>query len=305
MAYGLLSTDDASRKETILDVFQDATPRSTPLMTLFSTGKARGTVDEWVEDYQSRSTTSTGKIEGADITYDDLTQPARRSNLTQIESSNVKVSGTEREVSVVGNQDPFTYQKGKKLVGLKLQWEYTIINAGTKISGQSGVAAGMAGIISIVSSHATARNSGTSMSIQEINDMVKENFNDVGIENMFDTLVVPMGIKQKIGQLTTPLTRNVDATQKKLAYEVQLLATDGGDIKIIPHQDLYNSATTPGPNVLALRIPSWQVAWLREPFWKPLASQGDNEKGAWISEGTLRYLAERTNNFRTGYCLTG
>jgi hypothetical protein len=303
MAYGLLSVDDASRKETILDVFQDATPKSTPLMTLFSTGKARGTVDQWVEDYQARSTTSTGKIEGADITYDDLTQPARRSNLTQIVTKNVKVSGTEAAVDVVGGQDPMSYQKGKALVGLKLQWENTIVNAGVKISGQSGVAAGMAGIISIVSSHATARNSGTSMSIQEVNDMVAENFNDVGIENMFDVMVCPMGIKQKIGQLTTPLTRNVNAMDKKLAYEVQSLATDGGDIKIIPHQDLNNASGTTA--VLALNTASWQLAWLREPSYKPLASQGDNEKGAWISEGTLRFLAERTNNFRTGYNKAG
>lgn len=305
MAYGLQSYQDSSRKETILDVFQDATPKSTPLMTLFKTGTAKGTLDEWVEDYQARSTSTTGDVEGSDATYSDLTQPSRRNNITQIVTKSVLVSGTERAVSVVGGQDPYTYQKGKALVGLKLKWENTIINGAAKVSGSSGSARNMSGIISIVSSHATARNSGTSISVQEVNDIVKENFSDVGIENMFDVFVVPMGLKQKFGTLTTNITRNDDAFSKRLAYEVQVLATDGGDIKIIPHQDINNAAGTSA--LLALKTDSWQLAWLsgREPFYKEIATQGDNEKGEWISEGTLRYLAERTNAFRTGYAQAG
>lgn len=308
MAYGLQTYQDASRKETILDVFQDATPKSTPLMTLFKTGTARGTQDEWVEDYQARSTDATGTIEGADTTFNDLTPPSRRNNFTQILQKDVKVSGTEREVDVVGGQDPMTYQKSKQLTALKLQAEYTIINAAAKASGSSGVARNMSGIKSIISSHLTARNSGTSLSVQEINDVVKEQFdgtNGVGIENMFDLIVLPMGLKQKIGQFSTNITRVEEATTKRLTFPVQVLETDGGEHRIIPHQDVPSAAATPGPHILFLREGSWQIAYLRQPFFKPLASQGDNEKGVWITEFTLRYLAEKANAMRTGYNQTG
>lgn len=305
MAYGLMTYQDASRKETILDVFQDATPKSTPLMTLFSTGKAKGTLDEWVEDYQSRPTSVTVVVEGADTTFSDLTQPSRRNNITQIFSTDVKVSGTEREVDVVGGQDPFTYQKGKQLTAHKLQWEYAILNNSAQASGSSGVGRATSGIVGIVSSHLTNRDSGTSISVQEINDVVKEVFDDVGIENMFDLIVVPMGLKQKISTLSTNITRYEEATSRRLTFPVQVWESDGGEHRIIPHQDVYNSATTPGPNALFLREASWQVAYLRQPFFKPLASQGDNEKGVWLSEGDLRYMAERTNARRTGYNLTG
>lgn len=299
MAFGLQTYDDASRKETILDVFQDATPKSTPLMTLFSTGTAKGTLDEWVEDYQARSTDVSGDIEGADITFNDLTQPARRNNITQIVTKDVKVSGTERDVDVVGGQDPLSYQKGKQLTALKLKWENVILNSQTKASGDSGVARTMAGVMGIVSSHFTRRLSGTSLSVQEINDIVKDVFDDVGIENMFDLIVIPMGLKQKVSTLSTNITRYEEATSKKLTFPVQVWESDGGEHRIIPHQDVKNSAGT--VHLFALKESSWQMAWLRQPFFKPLASQGDNEKGAWISEGSLRFLAERTNVKRSGY----
>ena len=303
MAYGLLTFDDSSRKETILDVFQDATPKSTPLMTLIKTGSAKGVLDEWVEDYQSRPTSVTPDVEGADATYSDLTQPLRRNNITQVLTKPVKVSGTELAVDVVGGQNPMSYQKSKALTGLKLNWEYELINGGVKASGSSGVARQMSGMLGIISSHVTARNSGTSLSIQEINDVTGELFNDVGIENMYNLIVVPIALKQKLGTLTTNITRVEEATSKRLAYPVQVIESDGGEHRVIPHQDVNRSAGT--VHALFLREEAWQVAWLRQPTYKTLASQGDNEKGEWISEGTLRYLAERTNAFRTGYAVTG
>jgi len=303
MAYGLQTYQDASRKETILDVFQDATPKSTPLMTLISTGTAKGTLDEWVEDYQSRSTDATGDVEGADTTFSDLTQPSRRNNITQIVSKDVKVSGTERNVDVVGGQDPMSYQKGKQLTGLKLKWENVILNSTAQASGSSGVGRTTAGIRGIVSSHFIRRNSGTSLSVQEINDIVKDVFDDVGIENMFDLIVVPMGLKQKISTLSTNITRYEEATSRRLTFPVQIWESDGGEHRIIPHQDMLNSAGT--VHLLALRESSWQIGWLRQPFFKPLASQGDNEKGVWLSEAAVRFLAERTNVKRTGYNVNG
>lgn len=303
MAYGLQTYDDASRKETILDVFLDATPKSTPLMTLLPSGTAKGTLDEWVEDYQARSTDVTGDVEGADTTFSDLTQPSRRNNITQIVSQDVKISGTERSVDIVGGQDPFSYQKGRQLTALKLKWENVILNSTAQASGASGVARTTAGMMGIISSHFTRRNSGTSISVQEINDMVKDVFDDVGIENMFDLIVVPMGIKQAISTLSTNITRYEEATSRALHFPVQVWESDGGEHRIIPHQDVENSAGT--THVFALRESTWNVAWLRQPQFKPLGEVGDSTLGVWLSEAAVRFKAERTNVKRSGYAQNG
>lgn len=302
MAIGLISPMDASRREDILDVIQDVTPAETPLMTLFKTSTARNTIHQWVEDYQARKTSTTSATEAADISVSDLTQPLKRTNLTAIVVAPVVVSGTERSINVVGGMDPFDYQKSKQLIGWKLQAEFNLVN-GAVASGASGVAAQMAGLQSVVTTHATARSSGTSISVQEINDAAFDIANDVGIANMADLMIVPLRIKQKISTLTTAITRYQEAGERALDLPVQVLATDFGDLRILPHLDVLNSAGT--STIFWLREDKFRVAYLRTPFFQDVAPTGDATKGQWVGELTLEYLAERASAKRTGYAQAG
>lgn len=43
MAYGLMTYQDTSRREDLLDVLGDVSPDSNPLMTMLKTSKASGT----------------------------------------------------------------------------------------------------------------------------------------------------------------------------------------------------------------------------------------------------------------------
>jgi hypothetical protein len=302
MAIGLITNMDNSRREDILDVIQDVTPRSTPLMTLLKTSKAQNTIHQWVEDYQARASTTATTAEGSDFTNVDLTQPAKRTNVTAIVTKAIQVSDTEREVNIVGGQDPFTYQKGKGLVGWKLQAEYNLIN-GALVSGVSGTGAQMAGLDSVITSHATARLSGTSISVQEINDVVGEVFNDVGMENMFDLLIVPMALKQKVGTLSTNLTRYEDASSGKLNFPVQVWESDGGPIRILPHQDVRRTAGS--VTIYGIKEDRYRVAYLRTPSFKEMGKAGDHTRGQWVGELTLEFLAERSGFKRTGYNTAG
>ncbi len=303
MAFGLQTYDSAVRREDLIDLITDVSPDENPLMTMLGTTTATQTLHEWSEDYIARPTSVSSAIEGAAATYSDLSAPARRNNVTQVITQTYRVSGTERQVSTVEG-DPFDYQGAKALRQWKNNAEFALIRS-TVASGASGVARTMAGIGAAVTSHYTARNSGTSLSETEFNSMVSDSWTDVGNDNVFDTVLVPFGLKQKISTFTAGNTRYVDASDRKLTRPVMVYESDGGVHKIFAHKDVYNSTTTPGPMFLGIKEDKFKVAYLRKPVRETLAKDGDRENGQIVGELTLEYLAERTSVRRSGYATNG
>lgn len=129
----------------------DVSPDETPLVTLFGTSTADQTYHQWLTYSVSRPTSNSKAIEGADASYVDLTQPSRAGNITQIIAKPIRVSRTERRVSVAGMSDPFIFQKAEGLRALKMQMEWSILNS-TKASGSSGVARAMDGLDAFITS---------------------------------------------------------------------------------------------------------------------------------------------------------
>ena len=304
MAFGLQTYDDKARREDLLDIIGDVSPDDNPLSTMLATTTASQTTHEWLEDYISRPTSNTGTVEGAAATYEDLTQPSRRTNVTQILRETFRVSGTERVVNVAGMGDPYTYQKGKALRGWKNRLEFAIIRSALS-SGASGSAQTMKGIEATVTSHYTARLSGTSLSETEFNAMVYDVASDVGTEDVFDMVLTTLQLRQKISTFTAGSTRYVDASDRKLIRKVMVYESDFGVHRIFGHKDVSVSAATPGPRVLGLNESKWRLAYLRKPSETQLAKDGDRENGMILGEVTLEFLAERANAQRSGYAYTG
>jgi hypothetical protein len=302
MAFGLQTYDDSARREDLIDIIADVSPDDNPLSTMLASATASQTLHEWLEDYIARPTSISKAIEGAAATYADLTQPSRRTNITQIITKTFRVSGTERAVSVAGMADPFDYQAGKALREWKNELEYSLVNGGVA-SGSSGVAREMSGLQAIVTTHATARASGTSLSETEFNDMVKEVWEDVGSNDVFDLVLVPMGLRQKISTFTAGSTKYVDATDKRLTRPVMVYESDGGVHRIMAHKDVLNSAGT--TTFFGIKEDKYRVAYLRNPVREMLSKDGDRENGQIVGEATLEYLAERTSAKRTGYNQNG
>lgn len=303
MAYGLQTYDSAVRREDLIDIIADVSPDENPLTTMLATTDASQTLHEWSEDYITRPTSVNSAVEGAAATYGDLTAPSRRNNITQIISKTFRVSGTERAVSTVEG-DPYDYQAAKALKSWKNDLEFALVRS-TVASGSSGVARAMAGLQAVITSHYTARLSGTSMNETEFNDMVREVWNDVGQSDVFDLVLVPMGLKQKISTFTAGSTRYVDASDKRLTRPVMVYESDGGVHRIMAHKDVYNSTTTPGPHFLGIKEDKYRIAYLRKPVRENLARDGDRDNGQIVGEATLEFLAERTSVRRSGYNTTG
>lgn len=302
MAYGLQTYQDNTRRESLLDMIMDASPDRNPLVTMFGVSKASNTVHSWVEEYLARPTSVNTAVEGSDATFADLTAPARRTNVTQTIRETFRVTDTERATNVVGGQDPYEYQMNKAMKGWKNNLEYAIIN-GAFASGASGSAPQMSGINSIVTSHYTARNSGTSLSEAEFNDMVLDVALDVGNDNVFDMVVTGLRLRNALSSFTASSTKFIDSSDKKLINAVQVYESNSGVHRLFGHLDVPSAAATPGPMVYGLKESAWKVAYLREPVHIELAKTGSATKGMIEGDATLEFRTERANARRSGYLI--
>lgn len=304
MAFGLQTYDSKIRREDLLDVITDVSPDENPLMTMLATTTASQTLHEWPEDYLSRPTSVAKSSEGSDATFEDLTDPNRRHNITQIVRTTYRVSSTQRAVDVAGMSDPFDYHADKALRDWKNKAEYSILNA-TIASGDSGVAREMAGIQAFVTSHYTNLNSGTSLSEEHFNAVVKTVWEDVGSDDVFDMVLCPMGLRQKISTFTAGSTKYVDARDRRLTRPVMVYESDGGVHRIFAHKDVPSSGTTPGPMVNFLKEDKIRIAYLRRPERTLLAKTGSADKGMIEGELTVEMLAERACARSSGFNTNG
>lgn len=287
----------------MLSILRDVSPNTDNyfISNLAKGPKAASTIHEWVTYNTARPTGVTNAIEGAAASYSDLTAPARSNNRTAIITEDVRVSRTERKMAVATGEDPYAFQKAEALKRLKAKMEWNIIN-GAYASGISGVARGLAGIDGCISTNITARNSGTSFSELELNDIMNQSWDAVGSMYVADLLVCPMNIKRIISGFTTN-TRNVQAAEKRLTSEVQVYDSQvGKSVMIIPHKDV--RAVAGSLTVYALNESTFRLSFLDEPFWEELAKDGDRDNGQYVTEFTLESLAQRASVKRTGYVTT-
>jgi hypothetical protein len=196
-----------------------------------------------------------------------------------------------------------SFQKEKALKRLSAKMEYSLVN-GTKASGASGVARQMAGIDSVISTNATALSSGTSLSVDRLEDLLQLSWNEVGQEYVADTIICPMGLKRKISTFTTNITNFVNETER-LYRNIAVFESNLGIVRIVPHKDVRNTAGS--TTLYALRMDTYKMAFLegREPQFQELAKGGDYDKGQYITEFTLESYAQRASVKATGFNQNG
>ena len=271
-------------------------------MTLFGTSTVSQTLHEWLKYNIARPTTVSADEEGADTVFADLTQPSREKNITHIIKQPIQVSRTERKINVAGMGDPYAFQKADALRQLKLKMEYAILNS-TQASGSSGVARRLTGIDAFITSVVTARNSGTSFSETELNDMGADAYTTVRADKVFDMVLCGVKIKQKIAGFAGNSTRYIDASERRLTKDILVYDSSVGSHRIMHHRDVRSSAGT--VTVYGLREDMHRVAYLDQPMFEELGKVGDADRGHWVTEFTLEVWEERADLKRTGYNQNG
>jgi len=309
MAFGKQYSNSTDTRESLLSILKDVSPNTDNYFTtnLGSAPAATNTLHEWGVYNTARPTSVTGVIEGAAASYDDLTSPDKSNNYTVILDETVRVSDTAMGISTITGENPLAFQKDRALKRLKAKMEYVTVN-GDVVARLSGIASGMDGFDSMISTNVTFRASGTSFTETELNDMMEESYDQVSMEYIADLLVCPMIVKRRIAGFTSNLTRNIDASDKKLVNEIRVYdSTVGQTVKIIPHKDVrkVNLSATLGNAlaVYALREETYKYSFLvgGEPKWQELARDGHRENGMYKTEFTLVSFAQRASVKRTGY----
>jgi len=307
MPFGLQSSNATDKRESLLSILKDVSPNTDNyfVTNLGVAPAATNTLHQWGVYNTARPTSVTGVIEGSVPSYDDLATPDKSSNSTVLLDESVRISDTQMAISTITGENPMAFQKDRALKRLKAKMEYVTIN-GDVVARASGVASGMAGFHNMISTNATARASGTSFTELELNDMMQNSYDQVSMEFIADLLVCPMIIKRRIATFTSNLTRNVDASDKKLDNEIRVYdSTVGQTVKIIPHKDVrtVNVDATNSLAVYALREETFKHAFLvgQEPKWQELARDGHRVNGMYKTEFTLVAFAQRASVRRTGY----
>lgn len=306
MAFGKQFENATDKVDSLLSILKDVSPNTDNyfVTNLGTAAAATNPLHEWPVYNTARPTSVTGVVEGADASYSDLTSPERSNNYTIILDETVQLSDTAKAMETITGEDPMTFQKDRALKRLKAKMEFVTIN-GDVVARASGVASGMDGFDSMISTNVTARASGTSFTETELNDMMEDSYDEVSMEYIADLLVCPMVIKRRIAGFTSNLTRNIDATDKKLDNEIRVYDSSVGQtVKIIPHKDVRKAAGT--LTVYALREETYKHSFLagEEPKWVPLARVGHSERGMYKTEFTLVSFAQRASAKRSGYANT-
>ena len=281
----------AGNREDIYDVLQLVSPEETPLFTRLPEAVANATQHQWVE-YTLNSGSGNADVEGATATGATSSTKARLSNYTQIMSKTGAVSGTQRKVTIVGEQDEFAFQMKKSMLEWKIGADSDLILQ-TSAAGAASTARTMTGLINALSQGNVVTGSATTIALREsdFNDLLQKIFEAGAVP---DTCYVNGFLKRRISQFVTSNTRFLNMGEdNKLVNRISIYESDFGTIEIVLERYMTKTVGILQKDAL------FRKAWLRKPVTFPLAKRGDLDEFEIVGEWTLEYL-----NYRAGGLLS-
>lgn len=297
MAIGLITVNDQTMVEDVTDLITNVDYASTPFYSSLAESQATNTLHQWLVDSYA-SAADNAQAEGYTTTYTDITAPTRSTNIVQLFGKEVRVSNTEQRVAHYGS-DPYTYQLQKKMKELARDIEKALV-AGTRASGDSGVARRLNGAIALITTNKTARNSGTSLSETEFNDILAGIY-DNGTDITVDKAFTGSSLKRAISAYTAGSTKFTDANGKKLYNTVSVYESDFGVVSIHLEREVPTTAGNKG--ILMVDSSKWRVAYLTDgrPQHIPMGLNGSAKQGILETELTLEALNQKSSAYRSGY----
>jgi|ERR1051326_6698567 hypothetical protein len=282
----------AGNREDIYDVLQLVSPEETPLFTRLPDAVANATQHQWVE-YTLTSGSGNQVAEGATATGVTSSSKARVSNYCQINAKTGAVSGTQRKVTIVGEQDEFAFQMKKSMLEWKIEAENDLINS-TSAAGSAGTARTTAGLItSITTNRVTGSAATVALRESDFNDLLQKIFEAGAVA---DTCYVNGFNKRRISQFATTNVRFLDVDSSGLIRNrVSAYDSDFGTIEIILER--YMPKTTG----LLMKDSLFRKAWLRKPVTYPLAKRGDLDEFQIVGEWCLEHLNERAGGVLSAF----
>ena len=300
MPIGLITPMDQGKTmvEDVTDLITNVSYATTPFYSSLAESQATNTLHSWLTDSYATSADNAA-IEGNDISFTDASVPSRSPNIVQLFQKDIRVSNTEQRVAHYGMSDPYTYQLKKKLVETARDIEKALV-AGTTASGSSGVARRLNGAIALITTNKTARNSGTSLSETEFNDILQGIY-DSGTDISVDKAFTGAALKRVISGYTAGSTKFTQAEGNKLYNTFSVYESDFGVVTVYLEREVPTTAGNKG--ILLVDSSKWRVAYLTDgrPQHIPLATIGSAKRGMLEAELTLEALNQASSAYREGY----
>lgn len=300
MPIGLITPMDQGKTmiEDVTSLITNVSYSTTPFLSSLAESQATNTLHSWLTDSYA-SSADNAQIEGNDMSFTDATVPSRSPNIVQLFQKDVRVSNTEQRVAHYGMADPYTYQLNKKLVEMARDMEKALV-AGTTASGSSGVARRMNGAIALITTNKTARNSGTSLSETEFNDILQGIY-DSGTDISVDKAFTGASLKRVISGYTAGSTKFTNSDGNKLYNTFSVYESDFGVVTVYLEREVPTTAGNKG--ILLVDSSKWRIAYLTDgrPQHIPLATIGSAKRGMLEAEATLEALNEASSAYRVGY----
>ncbi len=207
----------------LIDIVTNISPSETPLLTGLPMGQAaKQTLHEYTIDTYA-SATDDAAAESSGFTAVDLVQPTRGNNVTQIFKEDIQVS--ETEIAVAGVTEPYNYQIQKNMVQHAKNIELALM-AGSRASGNSGVARRLAGVVNSISTNLSARLSGSSLGQKDFDDMMQLIWTGAagtGTGYVATEIYAGAALRRDISGFTTSVSRFIAQDDKKLVTPIDVL----------------------------------------------------------------------------------
>lgn len=304
-----------SQAEDFADIVYDISPTETPTIMMCGRAKATGSKHEWSMD-QLDAAADNALAQSADASYIQAVAVVRMANYCQISGKAVSVSGTAEAVQMKGFSSTLGYQMAKKSKEIKRDMEFTMVGNAPALmlsaAGSAGVAARSAAMQAYFHEDWTTtrdplpglhvlRGGGAAASggFVEATDLfaipvdgdqraLLETHVKLAMQGAWRNGGNPTCVmagpynKTEISAFSGNSTQVNRTETRKLIATFDVMATDFGDVQIIPNRFQRER------DVFVLTKELWSINYLRPFFQQALAKTGDAENRQLLVEWTLQ-----------------
>jgi hypothetical protein len=296
-------------REDLTNVIYNISPTETPFMTAIGKSKAKAVKHEWQTDTLAAASGANAQLEG-DVVAGAASLPTTRlSNICQISSKDVVVTGTQNAVAKGGRNSELAYQMAKRAKELKRDMESIITSNQAGVTGSTATPRKLKGLEGWLRTN-TARettatsggNKGKSATANGTTNIATDAthlraFTETLLKKLLaqvyasggDPSLIMVGPHNKqtlSGFAGRSNARTVLNQKNVIQAAADMYASDFGDLKVIPNRfQRERSAFVFDPEFAA-------VAYLRPVFTTDLAKTGDSVRKDMRVEYTLEMRNE-------------
>lgn len=297
---------DRSIAEDVLDIVEMLSPTEDTLFRTLGKSVARSTVHEWLVD--TLATNAAAGEEASQFSASALNNPTRSTNIVEKVDYDFGVSDTQRAVDHYGFADRFAYEQEKALKSWRNKAEADMLRS-SLVSGASGTAPQMIGIINCISTNVTAYASGTVLNQSILDFWLGQGWDNGNGEPVTD-IYVGAFMKRRIsgfsGRSGTQFV--IPAAEERLITTTSGYVSDFGDTNIHLHRYMqkdYSGNSDATGRVLGVNASKFKIAYLITPRVEMYGKRGSTTDARATGSLTIESLNQRTSFFNSGFLLAG